>query len=123
RVEGYLLPGVVGMVVATVGVGLPGLDHRVFDVVAVAVVDDTSDHDPLPTVRHGQDVVPLAGESHGHVGSDRLRWGLSQPRAHSSSISSTLPLGPRSTMSKRHPSAQFSSVTSWSYRATSRSRA
>ena len=96
--------------IAAGAVCLPQLDQGVFDVSAIAVEDAALDADSLAHgLGSGQHVLTLARQAHREVRTDGLRRRLS-----TGSGAHGVAAAPRSTMSHRYPSAQFSTVIEWS---------
>ena len=115
---------IVRMGEATVRVGLPRLDERVGQAVAVAVEHAPGDHDAAGGVRrhHVRAVRPRQDQV---AGTDRPSVTVSAPASGQSSCGSSIGVAarPRSTMSNAKPSAQSGRVASQSKREISRSRA
>src|SRR5919204_3926342 len=106
---------------AAVGIGLPGLHHRIRNRITVAVVHAPADPEAaLCSLRRNERAV-LPGQADREVGPDGLRRRHPEP-AHACGSSNATASGPRSTMSHLKPSCQWSSVVPQSCRETMRSR-
>src|SRR5262249_46214023 len=98
----------------------PDLDQGIVERRAVAVEHPALNGDPLADGRLGHEhFLPRLGQGEAEEGADRLRWRLAGHGQRSIGVASR----PRSTMSKRKPSAHSGTVVCMSKRETMRAAA